>query len=170
MAFAHRRHDPDGVPQYERGRAVVFRGPDDEGGQYRRPGQPARTDRSVWANQPRRGFSAHRPRAAGRAGTGKMSRELRCSAGRVWAMLLRYLYLLRSSWPRTLELLYWPTLQMLIWGFMSQFLYSNQLCLPRLRRPARRGHVVGCAVPGSARLVDVVSRGDVGTQPSSLSD
>jgi ABC-2 type transport system permease protein len=47
------------------------------------------------------------------------------SAGRVWAMLLRYLYLLRSSWPRTLELLYWPTLQMLIWGFMSQFLYVN---------------------------------------------
>ncbi len=47
------------------------------------------------------------------------------SLGRVWAMLLRYLYLLRSSWPRTLELLYWPTLQMLIWGFMSQFLYVN---------------------------------------------
>jgi ABC-2 type transport system permease protein len=47
------------------------------------------------------------------------------SLGRVWAMLLRYLYLLRSSWPRALELLYWPTLQMLIWGFMSQFLYVN---------------------------------------------
>ena len=44
---------------------------------------------------------------------------------RVWAMLLRYLYILRSSWPRTLELLYWPTLQMLIWGFMSQFLRTN---------------------------------------------
>ena len=58
-----------------------------------------------------------------------MSREHRGegggSPGRVWAMLLRYLYLLRSSWPRTLELLYWPTLQMLIWGFMSQFLYVN---------------------------------------------
>jgi ABC-2 type transport system permease protein len=47
------------------------------------------------------------------------------SLGRVWAMLLRYLYLLRGSWPRALELLYWPTLQMLIWGFMSQFLYVN---------------------------------------------
>jgi ABC-2 type transport system permease protein len=44
---------------------------------------------------------------------------------RIWAMLLRYLYILRSSWPRTLELLYWPTLQMLIWGFMSQFLRTN---------------------------------------------
>ncbi len=47
------------------------------------------------------------------------------SPARVWAMLLRYLYILRSSWPRTLELLYWPTLQMLIWGFMSQFLRQN---------------------------------------------
>ena len=51
--------------------------------------------------------------------------EVRFSPARVWAMLLRYLYILRSSWPRTLELLYWPTLQMLIWGFMSQFLRQN---------------------------------------------
>ena len=47
------------------------------------------------------------------------------SPARVWAMLLRYLYILKSSWPRTVELLYWPTLQMLIWGFMSQFLRGN---------------------------------------------
>ena len=47
------------------------------------------------------------------------------SLGRVWAMLLRYLYILKSSWPRTLELLYWPTLQVLIWGFMSQFFARN---------------------------------------------
>jgi ABC-2 type transport system permease protein len=51
--------------------------------------------------------------------------EARFSPARVWAMLLRYLYILRSSWPRTIELLYWPTLQMLIWGFMSQFLRAN---------------------------------------------
>jgi len=47
------------------------------------------------------------------------------SAARVWAMLLRYLFILRSSWPRTIELLYWPTLQILVWGFMSQFLRQN---------------------------------------------
>ena len=51
--------------------------------------------------------------------------EAAFSPGRVWAMLLRYLYILKSSWPRTIELLYWPTLQMLIWGFMSQFLRTN---------------------------------------------
>jgi ABC-2 type transport system permease protein len=53
------------------------------------------------------------------------------SAGRVWAMLLRYLYILRSSWPRTLELLYWPTLQVLIWGFMSQFFVQNSSYIAR---------------------------------------
>jgi ABC-2 type transport system permease protein len=47
------------------------------------------------------------------------------SPSRVWAMLLRYLYILKSSWPRTLELLYWPTLQVLVWGFMSQFFRQN---------------------------------------------
>jgi len=47
------------------------------------------------------------------------------SPGRVFAMLLRYLYLLRTSWPRVLELIYWPTIQMVLWGFMSQFLRTN---------------------------------------------
>jgi ABC-2 type transport system permease protein len=53
------------------------------------------------------------------------------SLGRVWAMMLRYLYILRSSWPRTLELLYWPTLQVLIWGFMSQFFSQNSAYVAR---------------------------------------
>src|SRR6202008_2463414 len=57
--------------------------------------------------------------------------EARFSPARIWAMLLRYLYILRSSWPRTLELLYWPTLQVLIWGFMSQFFYANSSYVAR---------------------------------------
>ncbi len=93
------------------------------------------------------------------------SADIGGSLGRVWAMLLRYLYLLRSSWPRTLELFYWPTLQMLIWGFMSQFLYDEQqLCVPRLRRSPGRGDAVGRTVPRAARLVDVVPRRNVGAQ------
>jgi ABC-2 type transport system permease protein len=89
-----------------------------------------------------------------------MSRELRCSAGRVWAMLLRYLYLLRSSWPRTLELLYWPTLQMLIWGFMSQFLYSNSSYV------FRAFGVLLAAV----MLWDVLFRGQLGLSMSFLEE
>lgn len=44
------------------------------------------------------------------------------SARRVYAMVLRYVYLLRGSWPRIIEAAYWPTVQMIMWGFMTQFL------------------------------------------------
>ncbi|GIK98608.1 MAG: transport permease protein [Alphaproteobacteria bacterium] len=47
------------------------------------------------------------------------------SLRRIGAMVLRYLYVLRSSWPRLLELAYWPTMQMIIWGFITEFLYTN---------------------------------------------
>lgn len=45
--------------------------------------------------------------------------------GRIGAMVLRHLYLLRGSWPRVLELAYWPVMQMILWGFMSQFFMTN---------------------------------------------
>jgi len=40
------------------------------------------------------------------------------SFGRISALILRYLYLLRSSWPRIIEIAYWPTMQMVVWGFV----------------------------------------------------
>ena len=36
------------------------------------------------------------------------------SAGRIFAMVLRYIYLLRRSWPRILELIYWPAVQLIL--------------------------------------------------------
>ncbi|MDG5493505.1 ABC transporter permease [Niveispirillum sp. BGYR6] len=47
------------------------------------------------------------------------------SLRRIQAMVLRNWYLIRRSWPRLLELCYWPTVQLLIWGFMSQFLQGQ---------------------------------------------
>jgi ABC-2 type transport system permease protein len=47
------------------------------------------------------------------------------SAGRVYAMVLRYSYLLRGSWPRLIELAYWPTVQMVLWGLINQFLATQ---------------------------------------------
>lgn len=47
------------------------------------------------------------------------------SAQRVFAMALRYLYVLRSSWPRIVELAYWPTVQMILWGFITQFFMAD---------------------------------------------
>ena len=44
---------------------------------------------------------------------------------RIWAMVLRHLYLLRSSWPRLLELVYWPTFQLLLWGFITTFFLQH---------------------------------------------
>lgn len=50
---------------------------------------------------------------------------LSASLGRILAMVLRYAYLMRNSWPRLLELVYWPTMQMVLWGFITQFLVTN---------------------------------------------
>ena len=44
---------------------------------------------------------------------------------RVGALLLRHLYVLRSSWPRLLELAYWPTVQMILWGFVTLFFMQH---------------------------------------------
>ena len=43
------------------------------------------------------------------------------SLRRIWGLMYRHLALYRRSWPRLLELMYWPTLQMLIWGFTASF-------------------------------------------------
>jgi ABC-2 type transport system permease protein len=44
------------------------------------------------------------------------------SLRRIWGMMYRHLALYRRSWPRLLELAYWPVLQMCIWGFTASFL------------------------------------------------
>ena len=46
-------------------------------------------------------------------------------SGRIGALILRYLYLLKSSWPRLLEMLYWPIMQLILWGFISRHLATN---------------------------------------------
>jgi ABC-2 type transport system permease protein len=47
------------------------------------------------------------------------------SLNRVSAMVRRYWYLLRSSWPRILDLIYWPAVQMLMWGFLQMYVAEN---------------------------------------------
>ncbi len=49
----------------------------------------------------------------------------RISLQRISALALRYLYLLRGSWIRVLELAYWPTVQMILWGFITQYLAGH---------------------------------------------
>lgn len=45
---------------------------------------------------------------------------------RVWGLVYRHLALYRRSWPRLLELMYWPVLQMLVWGFVTAYLAGVQ--------------------------------------------
>jgi ABC-2 type transport system permease protein len=47
------------------------------------------------------------------------------SPRRVAALLLRHWYLLRSSWPRLAELIYWPAVQMFTWGFLQLYIEEN---------------------------------------------
>ncbi|CCQ72035.1 ABC transporter permease [Magnetospira sp. QH-2] len=44
---------------------------------------------------------------------------------RVGGIMLRHLYVLRSSWPRLLELAYWPFVQMITWGFVTSFFLEH---------------------------------------------
>lgn len=44
---------------------------------------------------------------------------------RIGALVMRNLYVLRTSWPRILELAYWPAMQMIGWGFITQFFMTN---------------------------------------------
>ncbi len=47
------------------------------------------------------------------------------SAQRIGAMALRYWYLIRGSWPRLVDLIYWPTVQMVMWGFIQMYVAEN---------------------------------------------
>jgi len=51
------------------------------------------------------------------------------SLRRIRALVLRHIYLLRSSGPRILELVYWPTVQMVLWGFITVFLVNHSTWL-----------------------------------------
>jgi len=40
---------------------------------------------------------------------------------RIYAVLIRHIYILRGSMPRLIEIIYWPSIQMILWGFISRY-------------------------------------------------
>ena len=40
---------------------------------------------------------------------------------KIFALSLRHIYLIKGSFPRILDLIYWPTIQIILWGFISKF-------------------------------------------------
>jgi ABC-2 type transport system permease protein len=79
---------------------------------------------------------------------------------RVAAMVLRYWYLLRSSWPRILDLIYWPAVQMLMWGFLQLYVAENSSFFMRAT-----GTFIGAVL-----LWDILFRGQLGFSISFLEE
>jgi ABC-2 type transport system permease protein len=77
---------------------------------------------------------------------------LRASLRRIAALVERYIYLLRSSGVRLVELIYWPFLQMLTWGFLQKYLAGTT-------SPLAQGAGV---LIGSVLLWDILFRSKIG--------
>jgi ABC-2 type transport system permease protein len=77
---------------------------------------------------------------------------LRASLRRIAALVERYIYLLRSSGIRLVELIYWPFLQMLTWGFLQKYLAETTSPLAQ---------AAGVLI-GSVLLWDILFRSKIG--------
>jgi ABC-2 type transport system permease protein len=75
-------------------------------------------------------------------------------------MVLRYWYLLRSSWARLVELIYWPAVQMLMWGFLQVYIGENASFFAR----------AGGLFIGAVLLWDILFRGQLGFSISFLEE
>jgi ABC-2 type transport system permease protein len=82
------------------------------------------------------------------------------SPHRIAAMIQRYWYLLMSSWPRLLELLYWPALQIITWGFIQNYVSQNASFFAR----------AGGTLVGAVILWDILFRGQLGFSISFLEE
>jgi len=74
------------------------------------------------------------------------------SPRRIFAVALRHYYLHRSSWPRMLDLIYWPIVNLLLWGLISRWLDH---------RAGTATSLVGLLL-GALILWDVLFRSQVG--------
>ena len=88
------------------------------------------------------------------------TRALALASQRIGAMVLRYVYLLRSSWSRLLELIYWPAMQLFVWGFLQFYVSQNSGFF------ARASGVFIAAV----LMWDVLFRGQLGFSVSFLEE
>ncbi len=71
---------------------------------------------------------------------------------RIGAVILRHWYLISGSWPRFLDLCYWPVVQMILWGFIQTFLGTRSTFFAQ----------AGGILLGAVMLWDVMFRGQIG--------
>jgi ABC-2 type transport system permease protein len=80
---------------------------------------------------------------------------------RIWGLMYRHLALYRRSWPRLLELAYWPTLTICIWGFTARFF---------AQRLSTGGGIAIGMVMGGVLLWEVALRSQMGVAISFLEE
>jgi ABC-2 type transport system permease protein len=88
---------------------------------------------------------------------------------RIGALVLRHVYLLRSSVPRVLELIYWPMVQLLTWGFLQSFIGQSLAGQPGIT-PGRGLLIAGGTLIGSMLLWDIMFRAQIGFSASFLEE
>src|SRR5690606_29143589 len=82
------------------------------------------------------------------------------TARRITAMVLRYAFLFAKSWPRLIELIYWPTVQVILWGLISQFFLHHSSWLAQ----------ASGALLAAALLWDVLFRSELGVSISFMEE
>jgi ABC-2 type transport system permease protein len=85
---------------------------------------------------------------------------LGASLRRIRAMVRRYAVLILGSVPRMIELMYWPLVQMLLWGFLQMHLAASTSLF---------SHAAGLLI-GSVLLWDILLRGQFGFSLSFLEE
>ena len=86
---------------------------------------------------------------------------------RVWGLMYRHLALYRRSWPRLLELAYWPVLQMCIWGFTARFIAGR---IAATGGGAQAAALAGAALLGGVLLWEVALRSQMGVAISFMEE
>ncbi len=98
--------------------------------------------------------------SARREDSGEMDAAAAFSGARISALVLRYWYLLKGSWPRLLELVYWPSVQLMMWGFLQLYLAETSSFFA----------TAGGVLIGAVMLWDILFRGQMGFSISFLEE